>query len=91
MLSGNAKLSYLLVMPLSWILASRAEPSWKFAEPSRAELANFKKRAEYELNMGRPTTLVFLFKKPQLYPELLIFAKYAKNWTFAAKYFQIFK
>jgi hypothetical protein len=37
-------------MPSSWNLASRAEPSWKFAEPIRAELAAFKKRAEYELD-----------------------------------------
>ena len=33
----------------SWIFASRAEPSWECPEPSRAELAIFTKRAEYEL------------------------------------------
>ena len=37
-------------MPSSWNLASRAEPSWKFSEPNRAELAAFEKRAEYELD-----------------------------------------
>ena len=32
---------------------SRAEPSWKFSEPNRAELAAFEKRAEYELDFFR--------------------------------------
>ena len=32
---------------------SRAEPSWKFSEPSRAKLAAFEKRAEYELDFFR--------------------------------------
>ena len=37
-------------MHSSWILASRAEPSWKFSELSRAELAPFEIRAETELD-----------------------------------------
>ena len=40
----------LVVMSPSWILASRAEPSWKFSELSRAELASFEIRAESELD-----------------------------------------
>ena len=39
-----------VVLHSSWILASRAEPSWKFSELSRAELASFEIRAEYELD-----------------------------------------
>ena len=67
-------------------MASRAEPSWKFSKPIRAELAAFEKRAEYELDFfSKPisinvTTFFFYLFLPFYFKEATIFdQKIAKN------------
>ena len=70
---------FYLVMHSSLNFTSRAEPSWKFSEPSQAELDILEERAESELDFLK---MIFNFFPRILFYFLEFFKREGNLWTY---------